>query len=949
MDQRIHAWLLVALFQITSIAAVTNSVDVSALYSLKLVWQNTPTNWVGSDPCGNGWVGISCSDSRVISITLSSIGLKGQLSGDIQSFSELQTLDLSYNKNLTGPIPPSIGNLKKLTYLTLIGCSFSGQIPDTIGSLQELTFLALNSNSFIGKIPSSIGNLSKLYWLDLSDNKLTGPIPVSDGSTPGLDMLVHTLHFHFGKNQLSGTIPPQLFSSDMVLIHVLFDSNSFTESIPSTLGLVKTLEVIRFDRNSLSGTVPSNLNNLTSVGELHLSNNILSGPMPDLTGMNVLNYVDLSNNSFDTTDVPSWFSTLGSLTTLMMDDTRLHGAIPPALFSNPQLQTVSLRNNRLNGTFDIGADFSNQLQFIDLQNNLIEVVENRVYRNELILLSNPVCEGTGTTSNYCMQPNQSISSYSTGSRNCAPVVCPSDQSASPNCKCSYPYKGTLVFRAPSFSDLGNSSYYMDLESSLMHSFQTYQLLVDSVSLSNPRKDSNDYLEINLEVFPSGYDHFSQSEITKIGLMLSKQTYKPPHYFGPYYFNGSNYRYFLESSKSVSLGIIIGAAIGGFLVVLVLISAGFYAYRQKKRADRVIKQNNPFASWDPSKGSGSIPQLKGARWFSFEELKKCTSDFSEASEIGEGGYGKVYRGTIASGQLVAIKRAQQGSMQGGLEFKTEIEMLSRVHHKNLVSLVGFCFEHGEHILVYEYIPNGTLRESLSGKSGIRLDWMRRLQVAIGSARGLTYLHELADPPIIHRDIKSNNILIDDQLNAKVSDFGLSKLMNDNEKSYVTTQVKGTMGYLDPEYYMTQQLTEKSDVYSFGVVMLELITARKPIERGTYIVRKVRVTMDKTRDLYGLHELIDPTIGSGSIIKGFGKFVDLAMKCVEDSAANRPTMSRVVKEIESIMHLAGLHPNAESTSTSGTFEGQSKGTPYHPYSNEFVEYSGDHLLPSKVEPH
>ncbi|KAJ4965026.1 hypothetical protein NE237_016875 [Protea cynaroides] len=948
MDHSIHACLLLVILQITSIAAVTNTVDVSALNALKHAWQNTPTNWVGSDPCGDGWVGINCSDSRVISITLSSIGLNGQLSGDIQYFSELQTLDLSYNKDLTGSIPPAIGNLTKLANLTLIGCSFSGQIPDTIGSLQELTFLALNSNSFSGKIPSSIGNLSKLYWLDLADNKLTGPIPVSNGSTPGLDMLVKTVHFHFGMNQLSGTIPPQLFSSNMVLIHSLFDSNQLTGSIPSTLGLVKTLKAIRFDRNLLSGTVPSNLNNLTNLSVLHLSNNHLTGPMPNLTGMNVLSYVDLSNNSFDATDVPSWISTSGSLTTLVMEDTQIQGAIPPALFSNPQLQTLRLKNSRLNGTLNI-TDFSVQLQLIDLQNNSIQnFVESGVYHNELILLGNPVCEGTGATASYC-KSGQSMSSYSTSSVNCVPVPCPSGQSTSPNCKCSYPLMGTLFFISPSFSDLGNSSYYEALEGSLMKSFGTLQLPVDSVSLSKLNWDSNDYLEIWLEVFPSADDRFNQSVIIGISSVLSYQFIEPPPHFGPHHYLPYCSDSSVNSMSSVSLGIIIGAAIGGFLVLLVLTSAGFYAYRQRRRADRVINQNNPFASWDRSQSRGRIPQLKGVRWFSFEELKKCTGGFSEDSEIGAGGFGKVYRGTVASGQQVAIKRAQQGSMQGsGHEFKTEIEMLSRVHHKNLVCLVGFCFEQGEQILVYEYIPNGTLMGNLSGKSGILLDWMRRLQVAVGSARGLAYLHELADPPVIHRDVKSTNILLDERLNAKVSDFGLSKLMNDNGKSYVTTQVKGTLGYMDPEYFMTHQLTEKSDVYSFGIVMLELITARKPIERGTYIVRVVRVAMDKTRDLYGLHELIDPVILSGKTLEGFEKFVDLAMNCVQELAANRPTMSEVVKEIESIMELAGLNPNAESTSTSGTYEGPSKGTLYRPYSNEFCDYSGDYL-PSIVQPH
>ena len=181
--------------------------------------------------------------------------------------------------------------------------------------------------------------------------------------------------------------------------------------------------------------------------------------------------------------------------------------------------------------------------------------------------------------------------------------------------------------------------------------------------------------------------------------------------------------------------------------------------------------------------------------------------------------------LPGGQVVAIKRAQQGSMQGGHEFKTEIELLSRVHHKNLVALVGFCFDEGEQMLVYEFIPNGTLREGLSGmfsctpkselilfvitfssmstsgKSGILLDWRRRLRIALGSARGLAYLHELADPPIIHRDVKTSNILLDEKLNAKVADFGLSKLVSDNEKGHISTQVKGTM--VSSCYFIYQQ--------------------------------------------------------------------------------------------------------------------------------------------------
>ncbi|XVF26399.1 hypothetical protein REPUB_Repub14bG0013000 [Reevesia pubescens] len=955
MGSAIWLLLLLVFIQIYTIAPKTDGGDSTALRSLMDVWENEPPSWGPGDPCDDGWVGIGCSGSRITSITLPNMNLVGGLSGDILTLSELQQLDLSYNKGLTGPLPPAIGNLKKLTNLILVGSGFIGPIPDSVGSLSLLRFLSLNSNGFTGRIPPSIGNLSNLYWLDLADNQLEGPIPVSNGSTPGLNMLIHTKHFHFGKNKLSGQIPSQLFSSDMTLIHVLFESNKLSGILPSTLGLVTTLEVVRFDNNSLNGHLPLNLNNLTGVQDLFLSNNRLSGPLPDLTGMNSLNTLYLSNNSFDATDVSSWFSALPSLTTLMMEKTGLKGQVPPTFFKLSPLQTVILKDNQLNGTLNVGPDFSNQLQMIDLQNNLISGVSNSTgtYKFDLILVGNPVCEETGATNTYCTLPlSNSTLLYSTAPKNCLPNSCSSGQISSPTCRCADPYTGTLKFRGVLFSDLGNSTPYETLEQSLMTFFQSHQLPVDTVSLSNPRMDPFEYLLLNLGVFPYGQDSFNRTGVSMIAFVFSNQTYKPPkQFFGPYIFSGDIYEHFSDEpakSKKSSVAIIIGAAAGASVLFLLLVLAGIYAYCQRKRAERATKESNPFAHWDSKKSSGGIPQLKGARCFSFEELKKHTNKFSEANAIGSGGYGKVYRGTLPTGELVAIKRAEQGSTQGGLEFKTEIELLSRVHHKNVVSLLGFCFEQGEQMLIYEYVPNGSLSDSLSGKSGIRLDWTRRLKIAIGAARGLAYLHELANPPIIHRDIKSTNILLDERLNAKVADFGLSKLMGDSEKGHVTTQVKGTMGYLDPEYYMTQQLTEKSDVYSFGVLMLEIITARRPIERGKYIVREVRMSVDKTKSSYNLQEILDPTIGLGTTPKGLEKFVDLAMRCVEESGADRPTMGDVVKEIENIMQMAGMNPNAESASSSATYEDATKGASLHPYTDDSFPYTVA-FPTSKIEPH
>ncbi|KAK9750105.1 hypothetical protein RND81_02G173800 [Saponaria officinalis] len=943
--------LCIALFFIHSKHAATQtySQDYAALISLTTGWRNVPQSWTGGDPCGKGWEGVTCKSSRIITITLASMGVVGQLTGDLGSLSKLQILDLSYNKGLKGSLPPNIGQLSELTSLILVGCGLSGRIPDSVGKLQELVYLSLNSNSFTDKVPASIGNLKKLYWLDLSDNQLSGSIPVSNGKKPGLDLLVKTKHFHFGMNKLSGTIPPALFSSDMTLIHVLFDNNNLTGSIPSTIGLVQTLEAIRFDRNSLSGPLPSNLNKLTNMNELVLSNNALTGPVPDLTGLDYLNFVDMSNNSFTGTDVPQWFSTLKSLTTVMMEQTGLEGKLPVEFFSIPQLQTVVLRNNRLNDSIDFGSSFSRQLQLIDLQNNSISALTVAPGYNFTLLLSdNPFCKNNIAATSYCdnQQELESSSSYLTPVF-CVPTRCTSGQTSSPNCKCAYPYTGTFILRAPSFSAIGNPIYFTQLQQSLLSSFVNFSLPVDAVSLSSASSDSFGYLTMKLQIFPAEQDYFNRTGVFSLAFVLSNQTYKPSRLFEPYVFLADSYTHFGGEHNSHT-GAIAGGVVGSTALLLLLICAGGYAYYQKKRSEQATKQANPFVSWDSQGAYGDIPQLKGAKFFSFEELRKCTNNFSEYNCVGAGGYGKVYKGILDNGQMVAIKRSQEGSMQGSREFKNEIELLSRVHHKNLVKLVGFCYDQGEQMLVYEYIANGTLLDSLSGTTGIQLDWIRRLMVTLGSARGLQYLHELADPPIIHRDIKSNNILLDERLTAKVADFGHSRLFGDAEKGYVTTQVKGTMGYLDPEYFMTNQLTEKSDVFSFGVMMLEMVTARRPIEQGKYIVKVVKGALDRTKDLYGLHEVMDPVlVSSSTVLVGFEKFVDLALNCAEDSGVDRPTMGEVVKDIERIVKLAGLNPNADSASVSQSYEGAGVRGAYHPYTDDSLSQHSMNTPLTRVE--
>ncbi|XP_049936924.1 leucine-rich repeat receptor protein kinase HPCA1-like isoform X2 [Nymphaea colorata] len=929
--------------------------DAAALIALKNDLQNTPASWEKYDPCGAPWDGITCNNGRVVTLTLASMNLKGTVASDIGSLTQLQFLDLSNNPGISGQIPQNIGNLLNLTRLMLLTCSFTGPIPLTIGNLAQLVYLDLNSNKLTGNIPASLGRLSNLYWLDISNNTLTGTLPVSKGNSPGLDNLLKAKHFHFNKNKLSGSIPVELFSSSMVLIHILFDDNQFTGQIPSTVCLVKSLEVLRLDRNSLNGSVPSNLNNLTGIIELNLAGNKLTGTLPNLTGVTTLNYLDLSNNSFDPSPIPSWLTTMQSLTTLVMEGGVLQGPIPRSLFSLPSLEILKLKNNRINGTLSLDNDTNRQLLLVDFESNQISsVTVGLVTSYTLILYGNPICVSDLANTRYCQLPTQVSDSYSTNLTSCGNITCPQGQKLSPqSCECSYPFEGLLIFRAPAFQDISNSSRFTGLEYQL---WTNLSLAPHSVYLSNLYFDVNDYLVAPVDFFPSNGIYLNQSEILRISSYLTNQSFKPPSGFGPYYFVSLPYiQQGASQAKSFSSSAIIGIVVGCSVLVILLFLLGFYALKYRKRAKEAAL--NPFETWTRvhSKGHGDAPQVKGVRWFSFNDAKKYTNNFFEGNEIGAGGYGKVYKGTLPSGQIVAIKRAQKGSTQGAHEFKTEIELLSRVHHKNLVSLLGFCFDQGEQILIYEFISNGTLGESLSGRTGIWLDWKRRVKIALDSARGLAYLHELADPPIIHRDVKSTNILLDEDLNAKVADFGLSKLIDDEGTGHVSTQVKGTLGYLDPEYYMTQQLTYKSDVYSFGVVMLELVTAKPPIQRGRYVVREVKAAIDKTKEFYGLEEILDPTIRGETSLVSLQKFVGLALQCTEELASKRPSMNEVVKEIEAILQNEQFNERrSASASTNLGIPVQGIHQPYDEqisgkgFSSDEFKYSGAYAFTSHVEP-
>ncbi|KAL6521014.1 putative serine/threonine-protein kinase pbl7 [Orobanche gracilis] len=355
---------------------------------------------------------------------------------------------------------------------------------------------------------------------------------------------------------------------------------------------------------------------------------------------------------------------------------------------------------------------------------------------------------------------------------------------------------------------------------------------------------------------------------------------------------------------------------------------------KRTSKKLRKKNQSIGTMEPTSGSFVLAPIDGssdkiaAKTFPFREMAAATRNFRSECLLGEGGFGRVYKGQLeGSNQIVAIKQLDRNGLQGNREFLVEVLMLSLLHHHNLVNLIGYCADGDQRLLVYEYMPLGSLADHLydSVPSKKQLDWSTRMKIAAGAAQGLEYLHDKASPPVIYRDLKCSNILLGEDYHPKLSDFGLAKLGPVGDNTHVSTRVMGTYGYCAPEYAMTGQLTLKSDVYSFGVVLLEIISGRKAVDNSkkggehNLVIWARPLFKDKSK----FSQIADPALGGQYPARSLFQALGIAAMCVQDQPNMRPAMADVVT---ALTYLAAQKYEPSETDTIQS-PGWGPGTPPH----------------------
>ncbi|KAI6699417.1 hypothetical protein NL676_013741 [Syzygium grande] len=763
--------------------------------------------------------------------------LVGALPPEIGNLTRLRELYLGYYNSYDGSLPPEIGNLTQLVRLDAANCGLSGEIPPEIVKLQNLDTLFLQVNGFTGSLTRELGYLKRLKSLDLSNNMFSGEIPESFSQLKNLTLL------HLFRNKLNGEIPE--FIADLPGLQVLqLWENNFTGSVPQDLGKNGNLQIVDLSSNKLTGNLPPDLCYGNQLQTLIALSNFLFGPIPESLGK------------------------CQSLRRIRMGDNYLNGSIPRGLFGLPELTQVEFQDNLLVGAFP-GSDDSIavSLDQISLSNNklggsLPPTIGNFSGVQKLLL--------DGNNFSGQIPPEigrlQQLSKIDLSSNRFSGPIPPQIS----QCK--------LL----TFVDLSGNVLSGEIPNEItdMRILNYLNLSSNHLSGSIPSSVSTmqsltsvDFSYNNLSGLVPGTGQFSYFNYTSF---LGN-----PELCGPYLgpckdvdANGTHRAHVKGPlSASVKLLLVIGLLVCSIIFAIVAI---IKARSLKKASDARAWKFSAFQRLD----------------FSCEDV---LDSLKEDNIIGKGGAGIVYKGTMPNGNQVAVKRlpAMGRGSSHDHGFNAEIQTLGKIRHRHIVRLLGFCSNHETNLLVYEYMPNGSLGEVLHGKKGGHLIWSLRYKIALEAAKGLCYLHHDCSPLIVHRDVKSNNILLDSDFEAHVADFGLAKFLQDSGTSECMSAIAGSYGYIAPEYAYTLKVDEKSDVYSFGVVLLELVTGRKPVGEfgdGVDIVQWVRKMTNSNKEEVQL--ILDPRLSTVPLHEAMHLFY-VAMLCVEEQAVERPTMREVVQ--------------------------------------------------------
>ncbi|KAL2594560.1 hypothetical protein AAZV13_12G196400 [Glycine max] len=823
--------------------------NLTRLEILDLTWNN----FNGSIPKSLGRL------SSVVNLSLLGNRLTGSIPSEIGDMASLQELNLEDNQ-LEGPLPQSLGKMSNLLRLLLSANNFTGIIPDTYGNLKNLTQFRIDGSSLSGKIPSFIGNWTKLDRLDLQGTSLDGPIPSVISYLTNLTEL-----------RISDLKGPTMTFPNLknlkILLRLELRNCLITGPIPNYIGEIKSLKTIDLSSNMLTGSIPDSFQDLGNLNYLFLTNNSLSGPIPDWI-LSIKQQIDLSLNNFTKTSANNCqrpdLNLASSLSRTASTSISCLKMGQPCS-GKPQFHSLFINCGGPETKFE-GNEYEADLSPLGISNYVPGNSGKWAYSSTGVYLGNAKADYIAT--NQLSLDINGPDYYHTAR------IAPLYLNYYGLCMLNGNYKVKLHFAEIAFSD---DQSYCNLGKRVFDvSIQGFKYLKDfniakeagGVGKGITREFNVNVTESTLEIHLSwaGKGTNAIPIIGVYGPLISAITVTP------------NFKVYAHGfSTGTIVGIVAGACVIVILMLFALWKMGFLC--QKDQTDQ---------------------ELLGLKtgYFSLRQIKAATNNFDPANKIGEGGFGPVFKGVLSDGAVIAVKQLSSKSKQGNREFINEIGMISALQHPNLVKLYGCCIEGNQLLLVYQYMENNSLARALFGKEHERmqLDWPRRMQICLGIAKGLAYLHEESRLKIVHRDIKATNVLLDKHLHAKISDFGLAKL-DEEENTHISTRIAGTIGYMAPEYAMRGYLTDKADVYSFGIVALEIVSGKsntnyRPKEEFVYLLDWAYVLQEQGN----LLELVDPSLGSKYSSEEAMRMLLLALLCTNPSPTLRPCMSSVVSMLE-----------------------------------------------------